>query len=194
MGGHPYVCPWGRGDDSVSRVHPDCLLLSHHVRPSQNANKTLSSYVGLSFLRGPSWCTAEQVWKSVYKRTWSEICLKNEKCFFSALFHLSMSSRFLPTSSISYYIYLLILLTPLLHFHHPFLYSSNVTESHRTDKKKKKKILMSAASVFRTEINILISVWLWGMVIRNQHSLFDSRLGYHWYLLLKGNTSVLSEV
>lgn len=50
---------------------------------------------------------------------------------------------------------------------------------------QKKTLFMSAGSVFRTEIDILISAWLLGMVIRNQYSLFDRGLGYHWYLLFE---------
>lgn len=40
-----------------------------------------------------------------------------------------------------------------------------------------KPVFMSADSVFTTELDILISAWLLGMLIRNQYSHFDGRLG-----------------
>lgn len=43
-----------------------------------------------------------------------------------------------------------------------------------------KNILMSLGSLYRT--SIVISIWLWGTVIRNQHSIADRSLAYHWYL------------
>ncbi len=85
----------------------------------------------------PAWCTTAThtniytSWALRKSACGSEMvfCL----CFFT--FHPSLSSRFLPTSTLSYYIHLLILPSPLLHLLHPLSTAlSNAAESHRTDK------------------------------------------------------------
>lgn len=186
LGGRSFVCPLG--------IHSRCwfsiqsLLLFYFCPPIKPKYSTVFSSTAYHFCDVYSACVStslvlKDLKSGLSESTWSEIwwfvcCLT---------FHPSQSSLFL--STVSYYTHNLILLSPLLYSHHPF--STALSMWHTAQ-------IKTLNECWQCVQGLKSRSWSHGFEVRSQetmeHTLFDSMLGYHWYLRLKGNTSVSSEV